>query len=389
MFMLTWIIFFCCWFKTYQRWENLVGYSSVKFAGWSLTNPDDIYSNTSNYTELPNNSSDLYIWDSKDVVYPAYSPQGAFVTTNYIQTTDQSRGYCDSVALSCTSDANCTDVTDANGWVTGTCNTTSSKCEVRAWCPIQDDTTASCMPQHMLSNIADWSVTVKIGVTYPHFGAQLNTYAGDTQVGYNTFVLSDLLGSAGINLADGLCLGALISMNVVWNCDFDQFNVGDDPKSNKHCRPEFTFVRLQDPYSEISDGFSTAQALYNKDSSTGLYTRDVWKRYGIFLGVQVSGVGMGFNWGYFFASIVGGIVVMFLTRFICDWVAMMVLDQWPGCGHVETQTIKLERHQGEIPIGKAKRGTDAETGLIRKKSLRKDEDSDSEDDELPPRPALG
>ena len=51
--------------------------------------------------------------------------------------------------------------------------------------------------------------------------------------------------------------------------------------------------------------------------------------------------------------------------------------------------VASQRHQGEIPIGKAQRGTDAETGLIRKKSLRKDDDSDSEDDELPARPALG
>jgi len=202
--------------------------------------------------------------------------------------------------------------------------------------------------------------------------------------------VSDLVGRAGYSLDSVLCTGAVMALAVKWNCDFDKWSVGD--QNNKYCEPGFSFVRLDDPYQTMSSGFNFYQAKYYK--TDGTVSRELLKRFGLRLVVQVTGTGSGYSSGAMAASIFLGIASLVVARVICDFLAMIIIDN-AFCsehvvGWVNTKEIMPEKSTTKkVPNGhKHMKGDDMETVMLRrkhKKDMRDDgeahSDSSTSDDE--------
>lgn len=218
---------------------------------------------------------------------------------------------------------------------------------MHAWCPLEEDA-FNCAPQHVLEGVSDFSVFVRIGVSYPDFGLHLTNYDGGTlRAGYNLFKVADILRSAGFNVRDVLCLGAVVALNVVWDCDIDAYTPGSD---NSQCQPTFSYARLDAAGTGVSTGYNYREAEYWK--SDGVTYRDVTKRAGLLLVVNVKGMGRQFSWPLLLWNCLEVVAMLGVARFICDFLLSCLVDSvWCGplIGHLEQTDIELRRHQGELP----------------------------------------
>lgn len=314
--------------RGYQLVDRGLGGTTTKVKGVAFTNETDSRIGTR-------------VWDAVDIVVPPEENNAFFVTTNVIVTNNQTQGECPestSVAeAKCSNDSSCHPIGRAyqlgHGVSTGVCNGPTTTCVIKAWCPLEVDQTAT--DYAALNETKQFTVLLKNHVYFPYYKRsrtnirdasdkrylQRCTYDDKANKACPVFRLNYIVEQAqkGIDSAQSYAElardGAVISVKVVWRCNFDV--------DWKLCNPTYEFARLdQGEDSKISKGYNYR---YTKTYFiNGVETRQLVKAYGILFLVTTDATAAAFDIATTLLNIGSGIGLLTLASVICDIVVLYI-----------------------------------------------------------------
>ncbi|KAG8456107.1 hypothetical protein GDO86_002053, partial [Hymenochirus boettgeri] len=240
------------------------------------------------------------IWDTAEYTIPSPGGDSFFVLTNIVKTENQIQNNCPEFPnpkTFCSRDDVCQRdlaVPQSNGFQTGRCvafNQTVRTCEVRAWCLWSQKATPG---PAVLQSAENFTVLIKNNI---HFAA-FNYTKKNIPPQYNMsciherikaplcpiFRLGDIVREAGENFSQIAVLGAVIGIEIKWDCDLDFWR--------QKCLPQYSFRRLDDKVVDgnLFLGLNFRFARYYKHQD-GTETRTLIKAYGIRFDIQVHGTG--------------------------------------------------------------------------------------------------
>lgn len=212
------------------------------------------------------------VFDGTDLRFPVIEPQGAFIMTRRIQQKEQKVGMCvdwDSPKkCPCKANSTCT-----NGY-----------CAVKHWCPSIGDYNSKEPPASavidIIEGLEDSVLDIASAIGFPSIGNDFFVTGSDPQI-KNPFAsirIGDLLAMTRppLKMEDVQQRGALISVNLMWQCDM---GVSD------HCEPTVVVKRL-----DGGQGFVQKRARHRRNSN-GDEVRDAVYLFGVRVLVDCSGVG--------------------------------------------------------------------------------------------------
>lgn len=290
------IAMFILFSKKYQAREQVVGAALTKLLGVSYSDNPDINP----------------IWDVADYLIPPKEVNSFSVITNVLRTKGQAHGKCEedpsiSNAI-CKTDKECQPIGRpirmGHGVTTGRCikstrRTNTKVCEIRAWCPVENLENPKS-GGGVLKGAENITVFIKNWVSFLKFDFRRRNIDAVDQFRlkdtchYNPkhpknkycpyFKINTILKDVNetIALAER---GAVIAIVIEWNCDLD--------KPAFHCKPEYSFKRLDDKDTQISDGWSFRYASYYRENFKE--KRDLTKARGIQFIIRVTGEAGKFN----------------------------------------------------------------------------------------------
>ena len=89
-----------------------------------------------------------------------------------------------------------------------------------------------------------------------------------------------------------------------------------------HCRPEYSFRRLDNPKSKIAPGWNFRHADYFSNNN-----RTLFKSYGILFVVDVQGQAGKFNLIPFFLNVGAGLALLGIATVICDIIVLYFMRE--------------------------------------------------------------
>jgi hypothetical protein len=274
-----WVIYYN---RGYQQSYTMIGVSVIKVKGASYF--------------MPPNATVPMVWDEYDSVVPAMEMDAFFVTTAY-WTTDQTRGgTCpgnDLVTEGCDPN-NPASVpppytTTLNGVSTGVCDPNTNMTILWAWCPVEQVDAAVGSP-NILQGVENQTVYLRLQASFPDFDATLSNVNTTTPImGYNLFTIRDMIPPSSVPY--NASVGAIIVIQVQWNCDFDY-----DPSK---CQPTLAYRRV-DPITSgtlagKTSGFNFRYPLYFASNASSDHSRTLVKVYGYRFVALVSGYARKFS----------------------------------------------------------------------------------------------
>ena len=323
--------------KGYQQFCQVESAVTTKVKGIAFTNYTD--------KELINVAREnryLYnrIWDVTDYVIPPVENNAFFVMTNVIITPNQTLATCPEDPnvhgyLPCNRTRKCVEGdiwTMGHGVNTGKCvkavdGSGRSVCEIRGWCPVERDQPPLGPDKAVLEQAANFTVLIKNHVEFPLYGMRRSNildssnktylasclYNNETDPFCPVFRLRTMVESAGQKFSDIAVEGAVISVIIDWECDLDH-------DFKKHCRPEYSFRRLDVPDAKIAPGYNFRHSEYYGDHS-----RTLFKSYGILFVVDVQGRAGKFSFIPFFINLGAGLALLSLATVVCDIIVLYFL----------------------------------------------------------------
>ncbi|KAI4893787.1 hypothetical protein NFI96_033978 [Prochilodus magdalenae] len=209
------------------------------------------------------------LMDVADYVSPT---QGASVFCIIIKmaiTRNQTHGTCheNNIYFNCSSDVDCEVHNTSNlasGKITGKCVTEVQRCEIKGWCPAEND---SQMGEPM-KEIEDFTVFIKNSIRFPRFNVTRGNINPNMENRtkciydplYDTscpiFRVGDVLKYAGSYGKKQCPHGGEIGINIGWVCDLD---LGEEK-----CLPKYSFTQLDSAFkgNKFSKGFNFRFAKY-------------------------------------------------------------------------------------------------------------------------------
>lgn len=301
--------------KGYQGTDGLIGTTNIKVKGVAY------------YL----NGSDLQVWDAYDVVYPPKEDSAVFLTTNVHIQRGQQRSVCsgnDNKTEGCTKDSDCTPGMETlNGIATGKCDTSTGYCYINAWCPPEDDVPAS--QAQRLHNVGNFTIFVRVNVDFPKFKViRDNTGESDQEnetapiFGYNLFTPTEIVENTGYSFDDIATYGAVVAVEINWDCNFDL--------SAKKCNPKFNFRRIDNPHSSFSPGYNfryTKEYLAPTDNGTFVYTRDLYKVYGLRIIFLLSGQAGKFDVVPLLINLGAGLGLLSVATIVSDVLVLYIIPK--------------------------------------------------------------
>jgi len=267
----------------------------------------------SSYSSL--NGTQIKVWDSTNVVFPHIEPDAVFITTNFQMTPNQTRQICqgnDNETEHCVT--NCPPLTSTlNGVTNGNC--TNGYCDLYAWCPLETPTPKDTT--NILHYIPNFTVYLKNNARWESWGYSLDNFHDGQQNGVNLFTVQQMVQNTGYNTEDMLDTGGVIGVIIHWTCNFDH-----DPEE---CKPEFQFLRLDNPQSTLSSGFNFRYVNYFRTGDNALESRDLYKVYGIRIFFLTFANGSKFNIVSLFINLGSGFGMMVLANYLSDLICMWLL----------------------------------------------------------------
>ena len=124
------------------------------------------------------------------------------------------------------------------------------------------------------------------------------------------FNVVDMLRLSGQTVNDIAVYGGVINVDISWSCDLDRDFMS-------HCRPEYSFSRLDDPHSKIAPGQNYRRAEYYEENRRTLY-----KTYGINFVINVHGEAGKFNLIPTLLNLGAGLALLSITTVICDIIVL-------------------------------------------------------------------
>ncbi|NXH76040.1 P2RX7 protein, partial [Hydrobates tethys] len=241
------------------------------------------------------------IWDTAEYTLAMQAVNSFFVMTNIIKTENQLEQRCPEYPFGkaiCSSDESCEKglvYIHSHGIQTGRCvnyNATVKTCEVRAWCPVES--MENPPEPAVLRSSENFTVLIKNNIHFPKFNytilnvpSNLNTsctYNKVTSPLCPIFRLGDMLQEAKENFSEVAVKGAIIAIEINWDCNLDRWFYD--------CTPKYGFRRLD--HRKINPGFHFRYARYYK-LPNGKEQRTLFKVHGIRFDVLVFGTGRRFN----------------------------------------------------------------------------------------------
>jgi len=214
-------------------------------------------------------------WDVYDRVTNPGEQGAAFIPTRIVVTRGQTQGdYCESPPNNCTSDRDC-DIGDEN-LQRSQCSP-NKRCMRRGWCPAEDPA-AVTTESHELS-FEDVELWFQTFVHYNDFNLDVSTTDEKTSVHFpneksNTYRLRDIVAMAGIEPKDFSTNGAVVLLNILFNCNLD----------SKQCD-----LKVESNTVDIATGYNYVHNnVYWED---GVRKRDSYRMYGIRLLTFTTGFG--------------------------------------------------------------------------------------------------
>ena len=311
--------------KGYQETDSVVSAVTTKMKGNIKTN----FSSTE-LVGVKEEWKPLYsrVWDVTDLVVPPVENKAFFITTNLVITPNQTRGECSELpdVLPCSYDQDCDKVPLSkypHGVPTGKCNMTSSSCMISAWCPIEEDALPLGPQRAVLEQTDAFTVVIKNMISFPYFGKgrtnilewQNSSYLetcrhSDVQPFCPVFTLGQIVEAAGGNYSEMAVLGGVINIDIMWDCNLDLDFLS-------HCRPVYSFSRLDSPQAKISPGSNFRHADYFNQNR-----RTLIKAYGLTFIVNVHGSAGKFSIVPTLLNLGAGLALLSVATVICDIVVL-------------------------------------------------------------------
>ena len=234
--------------------------------------------------------------------------------------------------------------------LTGICDLSTLTCVVQAWCPIESDVLPLGDSRSLLPDVANFTVLIKNQIYFPKFGktrtnilmSQSNSYLSscinsDTDQLCPVFRVGNIVERTGQNFPDIAVFGGVINIDIEWKCDLDHDFMS-------HCRPQYSFARLDDPNSKIAPGLNYRRSEYYAENMRTLY-----KTYGIYFIINVHGEARKFSFIPLLLNLGAGLALLSITTVICDIIVLHLhknrvyyqdkkyltvegLDAWRGFG---------------------------------------------------------
>lgn len=277
------------------------------------------------------------IWDVADYIVPPQENNAFFVITNLIVTPNQSIGICpeDSTVYgsNCTVDKDCpagTSLPVGNGVLTGKCDPDVNRCEIHAWCPVENGTTKAPKPA-ILEESKKFTVFIKNNVEFPKYNVKRRNlpdnvsndylqncrYDGGANSRCPIFTLQSIVEGANSGSYGEVAMeGGVIQIRIKWNCNLDL--------SVDKCLPEYSFKRLDSSTYKISKGYNFRYSRNFKDAN-GTEFRTLYKAYGIKFVISVSGQARKFAPVPFLTNVGSGLALLSIATVICDIVVLYML----------------------------------------------------------------
>ncbi|CAN9511558.1 unnamed protein product [Ophioblennius macclurei] len=244
--------------KGYQETDEAVQSSVVtKVKGVSVTNTTE---------------SGLLVWGPEDYVIPPQGDAVLFVVTSFLETPNQTLGYCAEspkvLDSRCQEDEDCQEgklVSSGNGVKSGRClkkdDSTTGTCEIYGWCPVE----RAFKPKGpLLTNAENFTIYIKNFIQFSKFSFSKSNvletadqsylqgcrYDEERQPYCPIFRLGDITRRAGHNFQDMATFGGSIGIAIEWDCNLD--------KGDSSCNPRYHFTRLDVSASNktIARGFN-------------------------------------------------------------------------------------------------------------------------------------
>ncbi|XP_064461376.1 P2X purinoceptor 4-like [Ornithodoros turicata] len=325
--------------KGYQQFSDFNSATTTKVKGVISTEDlqDDAF-----YPFLNDISVYKRIWDIADIVVPPTENNEFFISTNLIITPNQQVATCPEAYD--VSQAHCKSVHDTttckageplllgNGIMTGRCirarppHNSSHVCEIRGWCPVEQDYGPLRNKTALLEDVANFTVLIKNYIDFPLFrikrrnilDSENSTYLRNCLYEPTThslcpvFRIGDIVKNAGVEFSEITMKGGVIRILISWDCNLD-FDV-------KYCIPTYSFSRLDDPSVALAKGWNFRYPKYYNET-----TRTLVKAYGITFAILVQGragklspIPIAINLG-------SGLGLMVVATIFCDLVVVHCL----------------------------------------------------------------
>lgn len=265
------------------------------------------------------------VWDVYDTVHKPGETGAVFIPTRVLVTRGQTQetGYCESPVHRCTTGEDC----DVGNELLQQKRCVNGRCMRRQWCPAEDPE-ASTTETHLFVDFTDVDVRLAGYVHFHKFGLDVATTDEKHEVRYpfkgaNTYPIHDLLRMANIQPEETLVNGAIVLLNVIFDCNLDQ--------SVCESHVETTNVDTKTGFNHVSP------RVYYEN---GVRKRDVYRMYGI----RIQGVATGFGKKTSFSMILlqfaSAITLMSVSVQVCD----LILTNWlPEKRHYAVQkTLETE-----------------------------------------------
>lgn len=321
--------------KGYQKFDHsATSGTTAKVKGISYTNSTD-----------PRVGS--RVWDSSDLVVPPIENSGFFITTNLINTFNQTQGVCAEavgVDAECLSDSDCLPYGEpyhlGHGISIGKCDSEVGMCKVRAWCPIEDDSIPHNGSDAVVRDTEDFTVLIKNHIYFPYYKVGRSNILEFIDQDYlktcryhpvsmpycPIFRIGDIVNLAesahtnnyegGHNSYKQLSIkGGVISIVIAWDCNLDL--------GNKSCRPAYRFERLDDTdYNHISSGFNFRYVHYSNTGSN--QKRQLVKAFGILFLITIEAQARAFDIVTFSQNIGAGIALIGMATLFGDFFILYI-----------------------------------------------------------------
>ncbi|RWR99873.1 P2X purinoceptor 4-like protein [Dinothrombium tinctorium] len=357
------------WKKGYQEFDYVESSVTSKVKGVAFTNFSE-----DQFKHFINESMREYynrVWDVSDYIVPPEENNAFFVTTNLIITPNQKLGicpedpslktaHCDPLNNTCVDGK--TDLF-GNGAQTGECVLSDREesvhvCQIRAWCPVERDELPLKNKTALLAGTKNSTVLIKNSIKFSKFGVSLRNILKTTNETYlkkcrynaftdpqcPVFVLNDIVKAAGQDYDEISKSGAVIGIEITWNCNLD-FTVD-------YCVPVYSFRRLDEEHSMIAPGWNYRYSHYYSDRE-----RTLFKATGIKFSIIVNGQAGKLNFVPLFVNIGSGLGLLAITTIICDFIALYL-----------TSAKKYYKEKKYLYVESVCNGEDVEPITVRKRS---------------------
>ncbi|XP_038148492.1 P2X purinoceptor 3a [Cyprinodon tularosa] len=265
------------------------------------------------------------IMDVADYIHPPQG-EGVFsIITNIITTDNQVQGTCPEkdTKFNCSTDEDCEkhlDSNQANGRITGVCNTPVGYCEIEGWCPAEDDKKNTTT----MAEFVNFTIFIKNSIRFPLFNVSRGNIQGDnfkcrydklTDSFCPIFRVGYILNELQQDVEKLASEGGEIGIKVEWICNLDE--------ALDSCVPRYSFTKLNSPFekNKVSKGYNFRFAKYYK-ALDGTDFRTLHKAFAVRFEVIVTGTARKFSLIPTVINVMAALTSIGMGTVLCDLVLL-------------------------------------------------------------------